>query len=102
MAPLESGRSDDDLVPVLLCGRCRRGDGGECHTPGCGLWMNRAPDIPVAEQYEGDDDPPICARVLVGQGADSWDPLCVLEPGHAGACRKADYWDAAPVTGEQR
>lgn len=37
----------DELRPVLLCGRCRKGMGGECHTPGCALWMNRAPDVPV-------------------------------------------------------
>lgn len=37
----------NELRPVLLCGRCRRGMGGECHTPGCALWMNRAPDVPV-------------------------------------------------------
>lgn len=37
----------DALRDVKLCGRCRAGEGGECHTPGCALWMNRAPDVPV-------------------------------------------------------
>lgn len=31
----------------MLCQRCIDGAGGECHTPGCGLWMNRAPDVPL-------------------------------------------------------
>lgn len=38
---------------VLLCGRCIAGEGGECHTPGCALWMNRAPDIPVTPNDDG-------------------------------------------------
>jgi hypothetical protein len=32
---------------VSLCDDCLNGAGGECHTPGCGLWMNRAPDLPI-------------------------------------------------------
>jgi hypothetical protein len=39
--------TSDDLQPVLLCTLCRSGAGGQCHTPGCALWMNRAPDVPV-------------------------------------------------------
>ena len=34
-------------VVLLLCDMCLRGEGGECHSPGCSLWMNRAPDIAV-------------------------------------------------------
>ena len=34
-------------VTLTLCSRCLRGEGGECHTPGCGLWLNRAPDLPL-------------------------------------------------------
>lgn len=35
------------LVALMLCQRCIDGEGGECHTPGCGLYMNRAPDLPL-------------------------------------------------------
>jgi hypothetical protein len=28
-----------------------------------------------------------CGRLLVGQGGDTWDPLCVLPKGHTGRCR---------------
>jgi hypothetical protein len=35
---------------VNVCGACLRGEGGECHTPGCSFWMNRAPDIPFTLQ----------------------------------------------------
>jgi hypothetical protein len=35
------------LVALWLCVRCLTGAGGECHVPGCALWMNRAPDLPV-------------------------------------------------------
>jgi hypothetical protein len=34
-------------VTLALCSLCLLGEGGECHTPGCSLWMNRAPDIPL-------------------------------------------------------
>jgi hypothetical protein len=34
-------------VTVHLCEPCLNGEGGECHTPGCALWMNRAPDVGV-------------------------------------------------------
>jgi hypothetical protein len=34
-------------VTLVLCNACLGGEGGECHTPGCALWMNRAPDVPV-------------------------------------------------------
>jgi hypothetical protein len=37
------------IQPILLdlCAACREGFGGECHTPGCSLWLNRAPDLPL-------------------------------------------------------
>lgn len=28
-----------------------------------------------------------CGRLLVGQGSDTWDPLCVLAAGHEGRCQ---------------
>jgi hypothetical protein len=34
-------------VTVTICERCIAGEGGECHTPGCLLYMNRAPDVPL-------------------------------------------------------
>lgn len=42
-------RTDDEegLRPIMLCKLCRAGVGGECHMPGCGLYNNRAPDIPI-------------------------------------------------------
>ena len=32
---------------IQICDACLDGVGGECHTPGCVLWINRAPDIPI-------------------------------------------------------
>ena len=32
-------------VIVNLCEMCLNGAGGECHTPGCVLWLNRGPDL---------------------------------------------------------
>lgn len=32
-------------VIVNLCELCLGGAGGECHTPGCVLWLNRGPDL---------------------------------------------------------
>lgn len=34
-------------VTLWLCDLCLNGAGGECHTPGCALWINRAPDLPL-------------------------------------------------------
>jgi hypothetical protein len=34
-------------VRLTLCSPCLSGAGGECHTPGCDLWMSRAPDLPL-------------------------------------------------------
>ena len=32
-------------VELTLCSLCLDGAGGECHVPGCALWINRAPDL---------------------------------------------------------
>lgn len=32
---------------VPICSACLDGEGGECHTPGCILWINRAPDLAI-------------------------------------------------------
>lgn len=34
-------------VLIYLCDLCLGGAGGECHVPGCALWLNRAPDLPL-------------------------------------------------------
>lgn len=39
-------------VSLVLCSLCLSGAGGECHIPGCALWMNRAPDVPLAVRHE--------------------------------------------------
>lgn len=30
---------------VYLCDLCVNGAGGECHVPGCALWIRRAPEL---------------------------------------------------------
>jgi hypothetical protein len=35
-------------VTLDLCFLCLGGAGGECHVPGCVLYMNRAPDLPLS------------------------------------------------------
>jgi len=37
------------FVQLWLCDPCLDGMGGECHTPGCALWLNRAPDIQLRD-----------------------------------------------------
>lgn len=37
------------LVQLYLCDPCLDGEGEECHTPGCSLWMHPAPGHPVRE-----------------------------------------------------
>lgn len=32
---------------VWICDSCLDGKGGECHTPGCIFWFNRAPDLAI-------------------------------------------------------
>lgn len=42
-----------ERVALTVCSRCLDGEGGECHTPGCALWMNRAPDVSIRDKAEG-------------------------------------------------
>ncbi len=35
------------LYQIWLCDLCVAGAGGECHSPGCSLWLRRAPDLPL-------------------------------------------------------
>lgn len=37
-------------VALWLCHQCLSGAGGECHVPGCALWLNRAPDLPLEDK----------------------------------------------------
>ena len=34
-------------IEIIICEDCLTGKGGECHTPGCALFLNRCPDIPI-------------------------------------------------------
>jgi len=43
-------------VRIRLCSACLGGEGGECHTPGCALWLNRAPDLPISALLYDDLD----------------------------------------------
>ncbi len=47
----------DDLQPLVLtvCALCRRGAGGECHTPGCAFCRSTAPDLPLAAALSRED-----------------------------------------------
>ena len=33
-----------------ICEACLRGEGDECHTPGCLLWLCRCPDLNIAQR----------------------------------------------------
>lgn len=37
-------------IVLTVCGDCLDGAGGECHTPGCALWISTAPDIRLRER----------------------------------------------------
>lgn len=41
-----------NYVEIVLCNLCLNGKGGECHVPGCALWMSTAPDVPIREKAE--------------------------------------------------
>lgn len=52
-------RTSDRHLPLLkvtgsfyICEPCLDGKGGECHTPGCVLWLNRAPDLQLRSNLE--------------------------------------------------
>jgi hypothetical protein len=42
-------------VVLTLCALCLDGEGGECHTPGCAMWLNRAPDLPIRKLAQSID-----------------------------------------------
>ena len=72
-------------VTLTLCHLCESGAGGECHSPGCALWMNRAPDVPLniiaSEPDLGRAANAMAGWLLesVGLGA-AHDALCDLHP----------------------
>ena len=35
-------------VVMHLCDDCLNGESGQCHVPGCALWMKTAPDGPFS------------------------------------------------------
>jgi hypothetical protein len=35
------------LVEIRLCSLCLNGEGGECHVPGCAIFLRSAPDLPL-------------------------------------------------------
>ncbi len=35
---------------MVLCDLCLDAAGGECHVPGCIMFLNRAPDLPLREK----------------------------------------------------
>lgn len=37
------------LVQLRLCDLCLDGAGGQCHVPGCALWIKSAPDVPIRD-----------------------------------------------------
>lgn len=51
-------------VVMTICDLCLDGAGGECHTPGCALWINRAPDLPLRNHpmVSHVDGWPLCQR----------------------------------------
>lgn len=59
---MSAGEPTLHRVELTLCSLCLDGAGGECHTPGCALWINRAPDLSLRAH-------PMVAKI------DGW-PLC--------------------------
>jgi hypothetical protein len=51
----ETGEIQLRRVTLNLCEPCINGEGGECHTPGCALWMHSAPDIPILDAMTEDE-----------------------------------------------
>jgi hypothetical protein len=47
--PSEAPEPGLNLVVLTLCDACLDGVGGECHTPGCVLWLSCAPDLAIRD-----------------------------------------------------
>jgi hypothetical protein len=39
-------------VTLTICDLCLDGAGGECHVPGCAMWISAAPDIPIRDKCD--------------------------------------------------
>lgn len=40
-------------IKIILCEACLDGEGEECHTPGCALYLHDSPGIPIGpEMYD--------------------------------------------------
>ena len=35
-------------IEIQICEACLKGEGSECHTPGCALWLHKV-DLPIDE-----------------------------------------------------
>ncbi len=38
-------------IEITLCSLCLEGAGGECHVPGCALFLNRAPELAIDPHF---------------------------------------------------
>jgi hypothetical protein len=38
-------------VKTTICEACLRGEGDECHTPGCVLWLHNSPGHPLIPEF---------------------------------------------------
>lgn len=43
------------------------------------------------------EDLAVCGRIMVGRGTDTYDPVCELDEGHAGACKSGTIATAPPL-----
>jgi len=91
------------LVRLWLCDPCLDGAGGECHTPGCALWINRAPDLPLRksafvtilgaqDEATAPDSP---GRAAYEAFYDATPAGRGLEWDHDQVAQLRPYWDAA-------
>ena len=45
-------KPDLKLIKIWICEACLRGEGEECHTPGCAFFLHPVGDPIAAELYE--------------------------------------------------
>lgn len=52
--PRQSDRAEPTVtvVSIPLCDLCLDGAGGECHVPGCALYMKPAPDVEIRSSVQ--------------------------------------------------
>lgn len=71
-------------VTTTMCSLCLDGWGGECHTPGCVLWLNRAPDMPLRQMVE--DLGGIIAAPCGGSRCEYWNGKWIHSSKSYGTC----------------